>query len=100
MGWDGEEKFVVFPLGEGESGCGTGGEGELVGVNGEPDAGGAGEAGEVGSQSITEIEHSGGEFVADEPLALGEARGEGEVVMRPGAAKFSGHKKDVARFST
>jgi len=82
------------------SGRGVGGEGELVGVNGEPDAGGAGEAGEVGSQSITEIEHSGGEFVADEPLALGEARGEGEVVMRPGAAEFSGHKKDVARFST
>ena len=97
---NGKEELIVFAAGEGESGCGTGGEGNLIGVDGEPDAGGAGEAGEVGSQSITEIEHGGGEFVADEPLALGKARGKGEVVMRPGAAEFSGHKKDVARFST
>jgi len=67
-------------------------------VDGESDAGGAGKAGEVGSQSIAEIEHSRGEFVANEPLTLGEAWGEGEMVMRPRPAQFSGYKKDVARF--
>ena len=67
-------------------------------MDGESNAGGAGKAGEVGSQSIAEIEHSGGEFVANEPLAFGEAWGEGEMVMRPRAAQFSCHKKDVARF--
>jgi len=36
--------------------------------------------------------------VANEPLAFGEAWGEGEMVMRPRPAQFSCHKKDVARF--
>ena len=80
------------------SGRGAGGEGDLIGVDGEPDAGSAGEAGEIGAQTIAEVEHGGGEFVADKPLTFGEARGEGEMVMRPGAAEFSGYKKDVAWF--
>lgn len=33
MGWDGEEKFVVFPLGEGGGGSGAGGEWDLIRVN-------------------------------------------------------------------
>jgi hypothetical protein len=93
-----KEELIVFPLCECEVGCGAGGEGNLIGVYGESDAGGAGKAGEVGSQSIAEIEHSGGEFMANEPLAFGEAWGEGEMVMRPRPAQFSGHKKDVAWF--
>jgi hypothetical protein len=67
----------------------------LVRVNPEADAGGAGEAGKVGPESITEIEHGGGEFIANEPLALGEARGEREVATGPGPAQFSGNKKKV-----
>jgi len=69
----------------------------LVRVNPEADVGGTGEAGKVGPESITEIEHGGGEFVANEPLALGEARGEREVAARPGTAQFSGDKKKVTR---
>ncbi len=93
-----KEELIVFPLCECESGCGAWREGNLIGVDGKSDAGGAGKAGEVGSQSIAKIEHSGGEFVANEPLAFGEAWGEGEMVMRPRPAQFSCHKKDVARF--
>ena len=70
----------------------------MIRVDGKTDARGAGKAGQIGSQSIAEIEHSGGEFVANEPLAFGEAWGEGEMVMRPRAAQFSCYKKDVARF--
>ena len=93
-----KEEFIIFPLCECESGCGAWREWNLIGMDGESDAGGAGKAGEVGSQSIAEIEHSGGEFVANEPLAFGEAWGEGEMVMRPRPAQFSGLKKDVAGF--
>ena len=93
-----KEELIVFPLCECESGCGAWREGNLIGVDGESDAGGAGKAGEVGSQSIAKIEHSGGEFVANEPLAFGKAWGEGEMMMRPRAAQFSCHKKDVAWF--
>ena len=98
--WNGKEELVVFSLCECESGCGTRGKGNLIGVDGESDTGGAGKAGQIGSQSIAEIEHSGGEFVANEPLAFGEARCEGEMVMRPRPAQFSCHKEDVAGFST
>ena len=70
----------------------------MIGMDGESDAGGAGKAGKVGSQAIAEIEHSRGEFVANEPLAFGEAWGEGEMVMRPRPAQFSCNKEDVARF--
>jgi hypothetical protein len=97
---NGKEELIVFSLCECESGCSVGGEGDLIGVDGEPDAGGAGKAGKVGSQSIAEVEHSGGEFVSNEPLAFGEARCEGEMVMRPRPTQFSCHKEDVARFST
>ena len=69
--WDGKEKFVIFATGEGKFRSGAGREGDLVGVNPEADAGGTGEAGEVGPESIAKIEHGGGEFVANEPLALG-----------------------------
>jgi hypothetical protein len=69
----------------------------LVRVNPEADVGGTGEAGKVGPESITEIEHGGGEFVANEPLALGEARGEREVAAGPGTSQFSGDEKKVAR---
>ncbi len=96
--WNRKEEFIIFPLCECKTGCGAGGEGNLIGVYGESDAGGAGKAGKVGSQSIAKIEHSGGEFVANEPLAFGEAWGEGEMVMRPRPTQFSCHKKDVARF--
>jgi hypothetical protein len=95
---NGKEELIIFSLCECESGCGAGGEWDLIGVDGEPDAGGAGKAGQIGSQSIAEIEHSRREFVANEPLAFGEARGEGEVMMRPRPAQFSCHKKDVTRF--
>ena len=94
-----KEEFIIFPLCECEPGCSAGREGNLIGMDGETDAGGAGKAREVGSQSIAKIEHSGGEFVANEPLAFGEAWGEGEMVMRPRPTQFSCHKKDVARFS-
>ena len=97
--WNGKEELIVFPLCECEPGCGTGGEGDLIRVDSKSDARGAGKAGEIGSQSIAEIEHSGGELVANEPLAFGEAWGEGEVMMRPRPTQFSCHKKDVARFS-
>ena len=97
--WNGKEELIIFSLCECEPGCGAWGEGDLIGVDGETDAGGAGKAGKVGSQSIAEIEHSGGEFVTNEPLAFGEAWGEGQVMMRPRPAQFSCHKEDVARFS-
>lgn len=91
-----EEEFVIFAAGEGESGRGVRGEGDLIGVDGEPNAGDAGEAGEIGSEPITEIEHGGGKSMANEPLTFGEARGEGEMVMGPRAAEFSGDEKEVA----
>jgi hypothetical protein len=93
-----KEELIVFPLCECEPGCGAGGEGNLIRVDGKSDARRAGKAGKVSSQSIAKIEHSGGELVANEPLAFGEAWGEGEMVMRPRAAQFSCHKKDVAWF--
>jgi hypothetical protein len=96
--WNGKEEFIVFSLCECESGCGARGEGNLIGVDGKSDAGGAGKAGQIGSQSIAEIEHSGGEFVTNEPLTFGEAWSEGEMVMGPRPTQFSCHKKDVARF--
>ena len=37
--WNGKEEFIVFPLCECEPGCGAGGEGNLIGVYGESDAG-------------------------------------------------------------
>ena len=69
-------------------------------VNPKSDPGGAGEAGEVGSQSIAEIEHGGGELVAHEPLALGKARVEGEVAPGPGTAQLSRDEKEVARLGS
>ena len=96
FGWDGKEKFVIFATGEGKFGSGAGREGNLVRVNPETDAGGAGEARKVGPEPIAEIEHGRGEFVANEPLALGEARGEREVTTGPRAPQFSGHEKKVA----
>jgi len=97
---NGKEELIVFPLCECEPGCGARGEGDLIGVNSKSDAGGAGKAGKIGSQSIAEIEHSRREFVANEPVAFGEAWGEVEMVMRPRPTQFSCHKKDVTRFST
>jgi hypothetical protein len=34
-----KEEFIIFPLCECESGCGAGGERDLIGVYGESDAG-------------------------------------------------------------
>ncbi len=93
-----EKKFVILATGEGEFGSGAGRKGNLVWVDFKSDVGGAGEAREIGAESVAEVEHGGGEFVADEPLAFGEAWGEGEMVMRPRPAQFSCHKKDVAWF--
>ena len=70
-----KEELIVFSLCECEPGCGAGGEGDLIGVDGKSDAGGTGKAGKVGSQAIAEIEHSRGVFVANEPLTFGEAWG-------------------------
>ena len=97
FGWDRKEKFVIFATGEGKFWSGAGGEGNLIRVNPETDVGGTGEAGKVGPKPVAYIEHGGGEFVANEPLALGEARGEREVAARPGTAQFSGDKKKVTR---
>ena len=72
-----KEEFVILAPGEGEFGSGTGREGDLVWVDFKSDAGGSGEAGEISAESVAEVEHGGGEFVADEPLAFGEAWGEG-----------------------
>ena len=98
MGWDGEEKFVVFPLGEGGGGSGAGGEGDLIGVNLKTNMGGASEAGKIGPESVAEVEHGGWKFISGKPVTLGETWGEGEVAAWPGATEFSSDKKDVARF--
>jgi len=95
FGWERKEKFVIFPTGKGKFWSSTGREGDLVRVNPEADVGGTGEAGKVGPESIAEIEHGGGKLVANEPLTLGEARGECKVAARPGTAQFSGNKKKV-----
>ena len=96
--WNRKEELIVLSLREGEPGGGMGGEGDLIGVDGESDAGGAGEAGKVGSQTIAEVEHRGGKAMTDEPLAFGEAWGEGEVAVGARAAEFACNKKGVARF--
>ena len=96
MGWDGEEKFVVFPLGEGGGGCGAGGEGDLIGVNLKTNMGGASEAGKIGSESVAEVEHGGWKFIAGKPVTLGETWGEGEVAAWPGATEFACDKKEMA----
>jgi hypothetical protein len=93
-----KEEFVILAAGKGELGSGARREGDLVWVDFKSDAGGAGEAREIGAEPVAEVEHGGGEFVADEPLAFGEAWGEGEMVMRPRPTQFSCHKKDVAWF--
>ena len=67
----------------------------MVWVNFKSDAGGAGEASEIGAESVAEVEHGGGEFVADEPLAFGEAWGEGEMAAGPGATEFSRDEKQM-----
>ena len=90
-----EEEFVILAAGEGELGSGAGREGDLVWVDFKSDAGGAGEAREIGAESVAEVEHSGGEFVADEPLAFGEAWGEGEMAAGPGATEFSRDEKKM-----
>ena len=96
IGWDGEEKFVVFPLGEGGGGCGAGGEGDLIGVNLKTDMGGASEAGKIGPESVAEVEHGGWKFIAGKPVTFGETWGEGEVAAWPGATKFACDEKEMA----
>ena len=100
FGWDGKEKFVIFATSEGKFWCGAGREWNLIWVDLEADAGGAGKTREVGSESIAEVEHGGGEFIADEPLALGQTRGEGEMAAGPGATQFSGDEKEMAGFGS
>ena len=90
-----EEEFVILAAGEGELGSGAGGERDLVWVNFKSDAGGTGEAREIGPESVAEVEHGGGEFVADEPLAFGEAWGEGEMAAGPRATEFSRDEKKM-----
>jgi hypothetical protein len=90
-----EEEFVILATGEGELGSGAGREGDLVGENFKSDAGGSGETREIGAESVAEVEHSGGEFVADEPLAFGEAWGEGEMAAGPGATEFARDEKQM-----
>jgi hypothetical protein len=91
-----EEEFVILAAGEGELGSGAGREGDLVWVDFKSDAGGAGEAREIGTESVAEVEHGGGELVADEPLAFGEAWGEGEMAAGPGATEFSRDEKKMS----
>ena len=91
-----KEEFVILAAGEGEFGSGTGREGDLVWVDFKSDAGGAGEAREIGAESVTEVEHGGGEFLADEPLAFGEAWGKGEMAAGPGATEFSCDEKKIS----
>ena len=91
-----KEEFVILAAGEGEFGSGAGREGDLVWVDFKSDAGGAGEAREIGAESVAEVEHGGGEFVADEPLAFGEAWGEGEMAAGPGATEFSRDEKKMS----
>jgi len=69
----------------------------LVRVNPEADVGGTGEARKVGPESIAEIEHGGWKFIPNEPLALGESRGEREVAAGPGTSQFPGDEKKVTR---
>ncbi len=90
-----KEEFVILAAGEGELGSGAGREGNLVWVDFKSDAGGAGEAREIGAESVAEVEHGGGEFVADEPLAFGEAWGEGEMAAGPRATEFSRDEKKM-----
>ena len=91
-----KEEFVILAAGEGEFGSGAGREGDLVWVDFKSDAGGAGEAREIGAESVAEVEHGGGELVADEPLAFGEAWGEGEMAAGPGATEFSRDEKKMS----
>jgi len=90
-----EEEFVILAAGEAELGIGAGREGDFVWVDFKSDAGGAGEAREVGAESVAEVEHGGGELVADEPLAFGEAWGESEMAARPRATEFSRDEKKM-----
>jgi hypothetical protein len=91
-----EEEFVILAAGEGELGSGTGREGDLVWVDYESDAGGAGEAREIGAESVAEVEHGGRELVADEPLAFGETWSEGEMAVGPRATEFSCDEKKMS----
>jgi hypothetical protein len=90
-----EKELVIFAAGEGKFGSGAGREGDLVWVDFKSDAGGAGEPREIGAESVAEVEHGGGEFVVDEPLAFGEAWGEGEMAAGPGATEFSRDEKKM-----
>ena len=90
-----KEEFVILATGEGEFGSRPGRKGDLVWVDFKSDAGGAGEAREIGAESVAEVEHGGGEFVADEPLAFGKAWGEGEMAAGPGATEFSRDEKQM-----
>ena len=83
FGWDRKEKFVIFATSEGKFWSGAGREGDLVRVNPEADVGGTGEARKVGPESIAEIEHGGWKFIPNEPLALGESRGECKMATGP-----------------
>jgi hypothetical protein len=91
-----KEEFVILAAGEGELGSGAGRKGDLVWVDFKSDAGGAGEAREIGAESVAEVEHGGGEFVADEPLAFGEAWGEGEMAAGPRATEISRNEKKMS----
>jgi len=91
-----KEEFVILAASEGEFGSGAGREGDLVWVDFKSDAGGSGETREIGTESVAEVEHGGGELVADEPLAFGEAWGKSEVAAGPGATEFSRDEKKMS----
>ena len=78
-GWGGEEEFVVFSAVEGlGEGCG-GMDGKESGIDLGGYAGLLAEVGEIGRETVAEIDGGGGEVVALEPEALGDA-GLGEEV--------------------
>jgi hypothetical protein len=72
-GWGCEEEFVVFSAVEGlGKGCG-GVDGEGGGLDLGGYTGLFAEVDEVGGEAVTEVDGGGGQAVADEPEALGDA---------------------------
>jgi hypothetical protein len=71
--WGGEEEFVVFSAVEGlGNGCGRV-DGEGCGLDLGGYTGLFAEVGEIGGEAVTEVDGGGGQAVADEPEALGDA---------------------------
>ena len=98
-GGDGEEEVGVFAVGEGGLDVGSFAAGDGLAVDFKSTSTGSGKAGEVGAESVADIQHSGGVDIFREPLAFLEPGGEVEVVACDGSAELSCDEEQIARFS-